>query len=250
MINIGLNGATGKMGKAISERMDNFDYCKISAKFNSSSSLAGLDELCKNSDIVIDFSTPEILEELIDRALKYNTKLVIGTTGFNSSNFNLIKEAAKSLSILYSANMSLGANLLGYLAKVTSRILDGNYDIEILEAHHRAKKDAPSGTAIMLAEIIATEKELNITSSRGNKAREKNEIGITSLRGGNICGTHEVFFLSDDETITLKHEALNKNSFADGAIKAAIWLKDKPPALYSMLDFYENLINFHLKKHL
>lgn len=246
-INIGLSGATGKMGRTILERIDNFKNCKISVKFNSTRDLHELNDLCKNSDVVIDFSTPEILEKLVDSALKYDTKLVIGTTGLTSSQFKLLEKAAKTLPILYSANMSIGANLLGYLAKEATKILD-DYDIEILEAHHRAKKDAPSGTAIMLAEMVTAEKELDITFNRGNKTRRNNEIGISSLRGGNVHGTHEIFFLGDDETITLKHEALNKNSFADGAIRAAIWLQDKQTGLYSMLDFYKNLINYHLKK--
>lgn len=247
MINIGLSGATGKMGRTILERIDNFKNCKISAKFNSTNNLDELDNFCKNSDVVIDFSTPEILEELVNCALKHNTKLVIGTTGLKPLHFTLLKKTAEVLPIIYSANMSLGANLLGYLAKEATKILN-DYDIEILETHHRAKKDAPSGTAIMLAEVIADEKEL-ITFNRGNERRKKNEIGIASLRGGNVHGTHEIFFLGDDETITLKHEALNKNSFADGAIKAAIWLQhNRSPNLYSMYEVYENLINYHLKK--
>lgn len=250
MINIGLSGATGKMGKTILERIGKFKNCRISAEFNSSNSIGGLNDFCKNSDVVIDFSTFEILEKLIDHALKYNTKLVIGTTGLKQSHFEYLEKASKTLPILYSANMSLGANLLGYLAKITSMILDETYDIEILETHHRAKKDAPSGTAIMLAEVIAAEKKLGIAFNRGNKARENNEVGIVSLRGGNVHGTHDVFFLGDDETITLQHQALNKNSFAEGAIKAAIWLNDKPHGLYSMLEFYENLINYHLKREL
>ncbi len=247
MINIGLSGATGKMGRTILERIDNFKNCKISAKFNSTYDLHELDNLCKNSDIVIDFSTPAILEKLVDSALKYDTQLVIGTTGLTSSHFKLLEKAAETLPILYSANMSIGANLLGYLAKEATKILD-NYDIEILEAHHRDKKDSPSGTAIMLAEMITSEKELDITFNRGNTIRRNNEIGISSLRGGNVHGTHEIFFLGDDEIITLKHEALNKNSFANVAIKAAIWLQDKQTGLYSMLDFYNNLIKLHLKK--
>ncbi|QQV74666.1 4-hydroxy-tetrahydrodipicolinate reductase [Rickettsia tillamookensis] len=229
MINIGLSGATGKMGKAIAERIDEFENCKISAKFNSTNNLDDLDNFCKNSDVIIDFSTPEILEKLINYALKHNTKLVIGTTGLQPQHFKLLQKAAQTLPILYSANMSIGANLLSYLARKTTKILD-DYDIEILETHHRNKKDSPSGTAIMLAETIASEKE----------------IGISSLRGGNIHGIHEISFLGEDEIITLKHEALNKNSFVIGAIKAAIWLQDKSPALYSMQDIY----NYSLKKQL
>lgn len=235
MINIGLSGSTGKMGKTIIEKIDKFKNCNISAKFNSTNNLDDLDNFCKNSDVIIDFSTPEILEKLINYALKHNAKLVIGTTGLQPQHFKLLEKAAQTLPILYSANMSIGANLLSYLAREATKILD-DYDVEILETHHRNKKDSPSGTAIMLAETIASEKGLDIIFNRGNRPRKKEEIGISSLRGGNIHGTHEVSFLSDDEIITLRHEALNKNSFAIGAIKAAIWLQDKPFALYSMQD--------------
>ncbi|MFY9589411.1 4-hydroxy-tetrahydrodipicolinate reductase [Rickettsia endosymbiont of Halotydeus destructor] len=243
MINIGICGFSGKMGQTIIERIEKFSHCKISEKFNSSSDLKKLDNFCKNSDVIIDFSTPTLLEKLIDYALKHNTKLVIGTTGLIPQQLDYIKAAAKTLPILYSANMSLGANLLGVLAKIAAQTLNSSYDIEILDTHHRAKKDAPSGTAILLGEIIAAAKGLNFHEyavfNRGNTTRKDNEIGITSIRGGNIPGIHDIYFLGNDETITLQHQALNKNSFAEGAIKAAIWLADKPPGLYSMLDVFE-----------
>ncbi|WP_341793588.1 MULTISPECIES: 4-hydroxy-tetrahydrodipicolinate reductase [unclassified Rickettsia] len=243
-INIGLCGATGRMGQTIKDRISKFDQCRITAQFNSLNNLSNLYDLCKNSAIVIDFSTPELLEKLIDSALKHKTKLVIGTTGLKPQYLDYIKTAAKTLPILYSANMSLGANLLGVLAKIAAKTLDNSYDVEILDTHHRAKKDAPSGTAILLGEIIAAAKGLNFDecaafNRSNNRGRKDNEIGITSLRGGNIHGIHDIYFLSDDQTITLQHQALNKNSFADGAIQAAIWLADKPPGLYSMLDVFK-----------
>ncbi|WP_347939338.1 4-hydroxy-tetrahydrodipicolinate reductase [Rickettsia oklahomensis] len=238
MINIGLSGSTGKIGRTIAEKIGEFENCTISAKFNSTNSLYDLDNFCKNSDVIIDFSTHEILEKLVNYALKHNTKLVIGTTGLQPKHFKCLAKAAQTLPILYSANMSIGANLLSYLAKEATKIL-GDYDVEILEIHHRNKKDSPSGTAIMLAKTIASEKGLDIKFNRGNRPRKKEEIGISSLRGGNVHGIHEISFLDDNEIITLKHEALNKNSFANGAIKAAIWLHDKPSALYSMQDFYK-----------
>ena len=247
-INIGLCGATGRMGKTISERIAKFENCRISAQFNSSNKSSDLDDFCKNSEVIIDFSSPKILENLIHFALKHNTKLVIGTTGFESMHLKCLERASKTLPILYSVNMSIGANLLNYLAREATRILD-DYDVEILEMHHRAKRDAPSGTAIYFAQTIAGKKGLDVLFNRGNRPRQKNEIGITSLRGGNVHGTHDICFLGDNETITLQHQALNKNSFADGAIKAAIWLRDKPPAFYSMYEVYENLINYSLKKH-
>ncbi|ADE29658.1 4-hydroxy-tetrahydrodipicolinate reductase [Rickettsia prowazekii] len=238
MINIGLSGSTGKMGKTIIEIIDQFKDCQISGKFNSTNNLNDLDNLCKNSDVIIDFSTPEVSEKLINYALKHNTKLVIGTTGLKDQHFKLLEKAAQTLPVLYSANMSIGANLLNYLAKKITKILD-EYDVEILEMHHRNKKDSPSGTALMLASTIASAKGFNIIFNRDNRIKSKKEIGISSLRGGNVHGIHEIFFLGNDEIITLKHEALNKNSFAIGAIKSAIWIQNKPSALYSMQDIYK-----------
>lgn len=241
-IKIGLCGATGRMGQAILTRIHKFSNCVISKQFNSTNNLHDLNELCNNSDIIIDFSTKEILEPLISHALKYSTKLVIGTTNLTSNHFELIKTASKDLPILYSANMSLGANLLGILAKKTAQILDDTYDVEILETHHRNKKDAPSGTAIMLGRIIAEAKNLNFNESKifdrsnNNCVRKASEIGVVSMRGGNVHGVHDINFLGDDEVIILQHQALNKNSFADGAIKSAIWLSSKPAGLYSTLD--------------
>ncbi|XVN43093.1 MAG: 4-hydroxy-tetrahydrodipicolinate reductase [Candidatus Rickettsia vulgarisii] len=239
MINIGLCGSTGKMGQMIIERIGKFDSCKISSTFSRQNNIDDMDEFCRNSEVIIDFSNSSILEKLLDRAIKHKNKLVIGTTGFTEKQFNLLQEASKYIAILYSANMSLGVNLLSVLAEKAAKILDKDYDIEILESHHRMKLDAPSGTAIMLGEILTNARNLDFNKDvKFNRVgkRLSGEIGITSIRGGWVYGEHEIMFLGNNETITLKHQALNRESFADGAIRAANWIVDKETGLYSMSD--------------
>lgn len=241
---IGLCGATGKMGQTIIQRVTKFSDCEIAALFSSKDDVKQLKNICSTSKVVIDFSVPEILEALVNHAMEYGVPLVIGTTNLKPAHFNYIKEASRVIPILYSANMSLGANLLAILSKISAKILDDNYDIEILDTHHRDKKDAPSGTAILFAKIVAEARGLNfdqyVTFNRSNKPRIKNEIGVHSIRGGGVHGIHDVSFLSDTEIITLQHQALNRNHFADGAIKAALWLinNKKSPGMYSMVDVF------------
>lgn len=239
-IKIGVCGASGKMGRAIIEQISLGDYL-VSGKFNSTNNIEDLAVFCQNSQVIIDFSSPEILEKLLYYAIKYNNKLVIGTTGLTEEHLNSMKKASKDIAILYSANMSLGANLLALLASQASSNLGNDFDVEIVEAHHRMKKDSPSGTAIMLGQTIADAKNQQfdkyvVYNRYPNSPRQTNEIGITSIRGGQVYGEHEIFFLGDNEVITIKHQALNRKIFTDGAIKAAQWLSVKNNGLYSMKD--------------
>lgn len=244
MINIGLCGSTGKMGQMIIERISKFDACKISTTFSGRNTIDDLDEFCRNSEVIIDFSNSSLLERLLDKAIKYKNKLVIGTTGYTSRHLDMLSLASKELAILYSANMSLGANLLSVLAEKAAKILDNSYDIEILESHHRMKNDTPSGTAIMLGKALAKVRNLDfdrcLALNRVGK-RYDNEIGISSIRGGDVHGEHEVMFLGNNEIISLRHKALNRESFANGAIKAANWIVGKKPSLYSMRDVFDQL---------
>ncbi|MCC8418027.1 MAG: 4-hydroxy-tetrahydrodipicolinate reductase [Rickettsia endosymbiont of Bryobia graminum] len=245
MINIGLCGSTGKMGKMIIERIGRFDSCKISSTFSRQNNINDLDEFCRNSQVIIDFSNGVLLEKLLESAIKYQNKLVIGTTGFESKLSDLMYSASKDIAILYSANMSLGINLLAILTEKAAKILDKNYDIEILESHHRMKLDIPSGTAIMFGKTLAEARNLDfnkdVIHNRHGK-RLSGEIGIASIRGGQVYGEHEIMFLGVNETISFKHQALNRESFADGAIKAANWIANKKAGLYSMLDVLGQLL--------
>ena len=243
-VRIGVCGATGKMGQMIIERIKRFDSCILSRTFTRKNNEEELGDLCKNSDVVIDFSNNELLEKLLDYSMLYKSKLVIGTTGLTEHQFSLLNASAKNLSILYSANMSLGANLLAAMAAKLATIFDSSYDVEILDFHHRMKKDAPSGTAIMLGQEIAKARGVNFKESAvfdrsKDGLRQENQIGIASIRGGGMHGEHEVLFLGDNQVFTIKHQALSRESFADGAIQAALWLFKKPAGFYSMRDIYD-----------
>jgi 4-hydroxy-tetrahydrodipicolinate reductase len=242
IINIGLCGANGRMGQAISKKInESYDQFNISSQFTRKNTTIELDDLCKNSDVVIDFSSADMVEKLLEYSLIHKTKLVIGTTGLKDNHFKLLTKASEDIAILYSPNMTVGANLITLLAAKAANILGNDYDVEILDSHHRLKKDAPSGTAIMLGKSIAAARNLEFDKcavfDRSTKSQRLNdEIGFACIRGGSIYGEHDVFFVSDNEIITIKHQALNRESFADGSIKAANWLLTKQSGLYSMID--------------
>lgn len=252
-IAIGVCGATGKMGRMIIEKLATVKSCRLEATFpsqtfpsqtfSSQNKIEDIKDFCCHSQVIIDFSNSEILEKLLQHALIYKNKLVIGTTNLRPQQINLLQESSKELAILYSPNMSLGANLLAQLSAKASEILGSNYDIEIIDYHHRDKKDAPSGTALMLGETLAKTRNLNFTQTMFSRhhqgKRRTNEIGIASIRGGQLLGEHEVLFLGDHEVITIKHTALSREAFADGAINAAIWINDKEAGLYSMRDIFD-----------
>lgn len=243
MIKTGLCGAAGRMCQAIIKQSLNFPQCVITEKFTKENNLTELDRICRNSDVVIDFSAPELLEPLLDKALQHNTRLVIGTTGFTQKHFSLMQAASKNLSLLYSANMSIGANLIALLGAKVAGILDDSYDIEIVESHHRNKKDSPSGTALMIGRELASARNFDFEKAavfdrHNNKQKKDNEIGFSSIRGGGMYGEHSILFAGSDETITIKHQVLNRDIFAIGALKAACWIMDKPSGYYSIRSLF------------
>jgi 4-hydroxy-tetrahydrodipicolinate reductase len=195
-------------------------------------------------DVVIDFSLPEACETLLEQAIKTPKPLVIGTTGLSTHQLNLLKEASELMPILYATNMSLGVALLNKLVYQASAALE-DFDIEIVEMHHKHKKDAPSGTALTLSESAARGRGLDIDKVRvsgrdGNiGARSKDEIAVMALRGGDIVGRHTVGFYNDGEFIELNHTATSRNTFSKGAIRAGKWLFNKEPGLYSIADCLE-----------
>ena len=196
----------------------------------------------EGAEAVIDFSTPDTSLECIKICKQTETAHVIGTTGFDLAQENEIFEHSKKVVVVKAGNMSLGVNLLTSLVEKVSSSLDVDFDIEILEMHHRNKVDAPSGTALMLGEAAAKGKgkslsELRIAAREGiSDNREKGSIGFASLRGGGVVGEHEVSFTSGSERISIKHEAFSRDIFVNGAIKAALWSKEKEPGLYDMLN--------------
>lgn len=245
MTKIILSGANGKMGKVISRCVDEREDCKIVAGFDIYTETysdfpiyANPCEFKGQADVIIDFSNPDLLNDLMDYSKNTKTPVVLATTGFSAEQIEYIKECSKEIPIFFSFNMSLGVNLLVTLAKKATEILGGQFDIEIIEKHHNQKIDSPSGTALMIADAInqTMDNSLNYTYDRHSKRvkRDKNEIGIHSVRGGTIVGEHEVIFAGHDEIISLKHEAMSKEIFAVGSINAAIFLKDKVSGMYDM----------------
>jgi len=192
--------------------------------------------------VVIDFSLPEAADRTIDYCLENKAALVLGTTGLAAEQLDRIKAACKEIPAIYGTNMSVGMNVLFSLVGKTASMLGDEYDIEIVEQHHRFKKDAPSGSALTLAENIckATGKDFPgcITYGRSGKEalRQKGDIGIHAVRAGDIAGTHSVIFSTLGETVTLSHNAHSRDNFARGALLAAEWLLDKKPGIYSMAD--------------
>ena len=248
---IGVHGSTGKMGQLIIENIKNdtdIKSCTLHAieEFSfpipeNSLVTDSYEELFENSDIIIDFTIAFATETLLEAALENPTPLVIGTTGLTPHQKNLLDEASKMMPVLYSTNMSLGVAVLNKLVSLASSALK-DFDIEIVEQHHRYKKDAPSGTAMTLGENAAVARGLNLEDVRvsGRNGligeRSKDEIAIMALRGGDIVGRHTVGFYNDGEFIELNHTATSRNTFAKGALRAAKWLANQKNGLYSIND--------------
>jgi len=195
-----------------------------------------------NAEAVIDFTTPSATVEFSKLAAQARAVHIIGTTGMSEDDLERIEAASFHSVIVRAGNMSLGVNLLVALTKKVAAALDSEFDIEIIEAHHNQKVDAPSGTALMLGKAAAKGRDISLakSSERGRDgitgAREKGSIGFASIRGGDIVGKHDVLFASSGEQLTLSHNATDRNIFARGALKAALWGRDKEPGEYDMMD--------------
>lgn len=258
-IKVSVIGAAGKMGKNIINAIHQSDGVQIvgaverrgnSAVGKDSGEIAGagknnviitdnLENIIKDSDVTIDFTSPESTVENIRLNEKYLKPAVIGTTGFSTEQRDIINDVSKKIPILLSPNMSIGVNLLFKLVQITAQALGKNYDVEIVEMHHRFKKDAPSGTAKKLGEIICNTLDIkNRLYGREGFIGERtdNEIGIFAVRAGDIVGEHTVIFSGIGERIELTHRAHSRMTFAQGAVKAAIFIIKQKPGLYSMLD--------------
>ena len=245
MTNIILSGCNGKMGKVITACVNENDDCRIVAGVDINTEAlsnypvySSFAEIRENADVIIDFSHPSVLNDLLQFAKEKKLPLVLATTGFSASQTEQIKTVANEIPLFFTFNMSLGINLLVALSKKAAEVLSGNFDIEIIEKHHNQKLDAPSGTAIMLAEAIndTLDNKMMYEYDRHSKRekRRDNEIGIHSIRGGNIVGEHEVIFAGHDEVLTLSHQATSKEVFAVGALKAAMFMNGKSAGLYDM----------------
>nr|WP_314238794.1 4-hydroxy-tetrahydrodipicolinate reductase [uncultured Campylobacter sp.] len=251
MVKIGIHGASGKMGRMIIECLKNEPGAKLSAAYTIEPLDFALpdgviltdkfDELFASCDVVIDFTIKEGAINLLNYARTDPKPLVIGTTGLGEDGANLLKLASAAMPILYATNMSLGVAVLNRLAALASKALR-DFDAEIVEQHHRHKKDAPSGTALTLGERVAAARGLNlkevlVTGRDGMVgARSKDEIAILAVRGGDVVGRHTVGFYNEGEFIELNHTATSRATFAKGAIKAAIWTAGRESGLYGIDD--------------
>lgn len=235
----GISGARGRMGRAVSAVLDARDDVVVAARFDRGET-PDL-SLC---DVIIDFSTPDASVELAQTcAARGGPALVIGSTGLSPEQDAVILKAAETVAIVRSGNFSLGVNILIGLVEHAALRLDArDWDIEITEAHHRRKVDAPSGTALMLGEAAASGRNEDLDDVRAapwdgiTGARESGKIGFSSIRAGGIIGDHTVLFASDDEVLTLSHSAIDRSLFARGAVAAAAWVRNRKPGLYDMQD--------------
>ena len=249
MIKVILSGCGGRMGKAVAAAVGNEVRIVAGVDINAASIDASdfpiyesITEFSDKADVIVDFSHHSALPSLLDYAKATKTPVVVATTGHTDEELALMREAAKSVAIFHSGNFSIGINLIINLAKQAARTLGADFDIEIIEKHHNKKLDAPSGTALMIANAVADEREESeyiYDRHSVRKAREPKEIGIHSVRGGSIVGEHEVIFAGANEVVSISHSAASREIFANGALRAAIYLADKSAGLYSMTDLIE-----------
>ncbi|MCW1383307.1 4-hydroxy-tetrahydrodipicolinate reductase [Novosphingobium sp. KCTC 2891] len=236
MARIGIIGNAGRMGQALEAAImaAGHDYAGGIDKGGDPLALA------QDSDVLVDFSAPVALEHNLDAAIHAGVPIVVGTTGLEERHHWLVDAAAVSIPVLQTGNTSLGVTLLAHLVREAASRLGDDWDIEIVEAHHRMKVDAPSGTALLLGEAAARGRgtDLSDEAVRGRDgitgARVPGTIGFASLRGGTVAGDHSVHFLADNERLTLSHLAENRGIFARGAIRAAEWLIGRPEGRYTM----------------
>ncbi len=247
MTKIAITGANGKMGQVIARLIGERDDCKViagidvnTAQNNSFPVVKSPFELPEKPDVIIDFSHPSALDDLLSYCTMNGVPVVVATTGYSEEQVAKIKKTGEQIPVFFTFNMSLGINLLVELGRRAVNVLGGQFDIEIVEKHHNLKKDAPSGTAIMIAEALNNElgNKMHYVYDRHSvrKPRDPDEIGLHSIRGGTIVGEHDIIFAGHDEVITLSHSAASKEVFANGSINAAVFLSQKEKGLYDMSD--------------
>ena len=251
-LRIGIAGALGRMGRAVAAVVEGSDEARLAVAFDrpgaAGENLGGLTlgamEAARDCDVVIDFTSGDASAGLAEYAAGAGAPaLVIGSTGWSEAADARVRAASRRVPIVRSGNFSLGVNILaGLVEQVARRLGPRDWDIEIFEAHHRRKVDAPSGTALMLGEAAARGRkvglpEVEVSARHGQTgARREGAIGFSVMRGGGLVGEHSVTFASEDEVLTLAHSARDRSLFARGAVEAALWVAGKPPGLYDMMD--------------
>lgn len=250
MIKAIICGASGKMGGFVANACKEDGEIQVVAgidKINIGQDFPIFDSFSKvncEADVIIDFSNPALLDDILNFAVNKNIPVVLATTGYSQAQIDQINNASKSIPVFFTFNMSLGVNLICSLAKKAASILGNGFDVEIIEKHHNLKIDAPSGTAIMLANAVNNcfdnQKVYEYDRHSKRQKRSNNEIGIHSIRGGTIVGEHDVIFAGHDETITISHSAASKEVFAVGSLKAAKFIFGKKAGMYDM----NSIMNF------
>ena len=262
LINVGICGASGKMGKALIRAVVNNNKFNLTGALEheananvgkDSGVIANIeptnvnitsdtDKFFAECDAIIDFSFTDASVENIKAAMSHNCSYVLGTTGFNEEQVSQIKDFSKSIPIMHAANMSVGVNVALHYTELLSKSLNEDYDVEIHEMHHREKIDSPSGTALALGNAVAAGRNIDLSEksikSRWGieQPRKRGDIGFSTQRGGDVIGDHIVTFAGNGERLEIAHKATNRDVFANGAVRALLWLKDQEPGYYNMKD--------------
>ncbi len=252
MINIIINGQNGKMGRTIIERINKEKTIEcvggvdiVGAESDISVPVVkNIEDIIDKSDIIVDFSIASGTIEKIPACIKHKKGMVIGTTGFSEDELKVIKDASSTIPILLASNMSIGINLLYKLVGKSAEILKDGFDVEIIEKHHRYKKDSPSGTALSIGKIIAEKRSISPDKAfkmgrKGFDERKKDDITFHSIRGGKIVSDHEVLFIADNEIIKMSHVSFSREIFTDGVIRGINFISGEATGLYSMEDVLE-----------
>lgn len=260
-LKVAVAGVDGRMGRVLVEAIDRHPDTVLSGALEHSGSAAigldagyavglntgisissDIDAVLKASDVLIDFTRPKPSLVYLEKCAAAGVKMIIGTTGFDEAGKAAIQTASEKTAIVFAANYSVGVNLTFHILDTVSRVLNEGYDIEIIEAHHRHKVDAPSGTALRMGEVIANAlgrnlKECAVYGREGHTgARDPNTIGFATVRGGDIVGDHTALFATDGERVEITHKASSRMTFAAGAVRAAVWLRNHPHGLFDMQD--------------
>ncbi|HIM58429.1 MAG TPA: 4-hydroxy-tetrahydrodipicolinate reductase [Gammaproteobacteria bacterium] len=239
MIKIAVVGASGRMGQTIIEAISQNDKVSLGVTLDKGDDL---NTMLDQFDVLIDFTRPEATLDYLNTCVAAGKSVVIGTTGFDDAGLEAINNAAQQISVVFAPNMSIGVNLSLKLLDMAARVIGEDSDIEIVEAHHRHKVDAPSGTALKMGEVVANAlgRDLSQCAVYGREGieepRDRQTIGFSTIRGGDVVGEHTVSFFMEGERVEITHKASSRLTFANGAVRAASWLKDQSAGLYSMQD--------------
>ena len=242
MTRIAINGSKGKMGQTLIEAINLNENVDLGIGLDKGDSL---NNSLEDFDVLIDFSRPDATLNALSICLSFGKAMVIGTTGFSDDELEVINQASKDIPIVFAPNMSIGVNLTLKLLETSAKVIGPDSSIEIIEAHHRYKVDSPSGTALKMGEVVANAlgRDLSECAIYGREGieepRDINTIGFSSIRGGDVVGEHTVAFFMEGERVEITHKASSRMIYANGAVRAANWLHNKPNGLYSMQDVLE-----------